>query len=268
MIKSFPGAGRLFGPFGATLAGAISVLLVGVLASFLIAPPHAATAQSVDDIRDPTTTLAIRRGGQLYDKWWAVIEAEPPATTHPAYTAEGQKSGSTTWRCKECHGWDYKGLDGAYSRGSHFSGIIGVRSVVDIDPGRIAQIIRDETHGYTEQMLPRSAVDKLALFLSQGQVDMDVYIDRATKKARGNTRRGAAFFQTICAVCHGFDGKDLNVHDADDPEYVGTVAAGNPWEALHKIRFGQPGVGMVSLGALDIQDQVDILAYTQTLPTE
>ena len=101
-------------------------------------------------------------------------------------------------------------------------------------------------------MLPRFAVDKLALFLSQGQVDRDVYIDRATKKARGKTRRGAAFFQTICAVCHGFDGRDLNF----------------PWEALHEIRFGQPGVGMVSLGALDIQDQVDILAYIQTLPTE
>ncbi len=139
---------------------------------------------------------------------------------------------------------------------------------MDIDPGRIAEIIRDETHSYTEQVLPRSAVDKLALFLSQGQVDMDVYIDRATKKARGKPRRGAAFFQTICAVCHVFDGRDLNFSTPDDPEYVGTVAANNPWEALHKIRFGQPGVGMVSLGALDIQDQVDILAYIQTLPTE
>ena len=37
----------------------------------------------------------------------------------------------------------------------------------------------------------------------------------------------------------------------------------NPWEALHKIRFGQPGVGMVALAVLDIEDQVDILAFTQ-----
>ena len=84
----------------------------------------------------------------------------------------------------------------------------------------------------------------------------------------GNPRRGAQFYQTICAVCHGFDGKEINFHDADDPEYVGTVASHNPWEALHKIRFGQPGVGMIALGALDIDTLVDILAYTQTLPAE
>ena len=27
-------------------------------------------------------------------------------------------SGSDTWRCKECHGWDYMGVDGAYAGGS------------------------------------------------------------------------------------------------------------------------------------------------------
>ena len=90
----------------------------------------------------------------------------------------------------------------------------------------------------------------------------------ATKKARGDVRRGAAFFQTICAVCHGFDGKTMNFGDEKEPEYVGTVARKNPWEALHKIRFGQPGVGMVALTVLDIQDHLDILAYTQTLPVK
>jgi thiosulfate dehydrogenase len=49
---------------------------------------------------------------------------------------------------------------------------------------------------------------------------------------------------------------------------VGTVGRKNPWEALHKIRFGQPGVGMVALTVLDIEDLVDILAYTQTLPVK
>jgi thiosulfate dehydrogenase len=108
--------------------------------------------------------------------------------------------------------------------------------------------------------------NQLALFLSLGQIDMDRYIDRATNKAHGDLQTGAQFYQTICANCHGFDGKELNFGDAEEPEYVGTVAAHNPWEALHKIRFGQPGVGMVSLSVLDIQQQVDILAYAQTLP--
>lgn len=216
----------------------------------------------------PTNIWAISRGGKLYDEWWAVLDADEPTTTHPAYPATGKKNGSTTWRCKECHGWDYKGVDGAYGKGSHFTGIKGVRGVVEIDPSRIRQIITDETHGYTEDQMPVSAMEKLALFLSFGQIDMDVYIDRATKKARGDPRRGAQFFQTICANCHGFDGKAMNFGDEEGPEYVGTVCSDNPWEALHKIRFGQPGVGMVSLSILEVQDQVNILSYCQTLPTE
>jgi thiosulfate dehydrogenase len=214
----------------------------------------------------PTNIWAISRGGQLYDKWWEVIEGVAPKTTHPAYPKTGKKKGAATWRCKECHGWDYKGVDGAYGKGSHRTGIKGVRGVAGVDPGRIRQIITDKTHRYTEKMIPRSAMEKLALFLSFGQINMDRYIDRSTKKAAGDIRRGAQFFQTICANCHGYDGRKINFKTEKKPEYVGTVARKNPWEALHKIRFGQPGVGMVSLSVLDVQQQVDILAYCQTLP--
>ncbi len=269
MIKRFPGAGRLFGPFGATVAGAISVLLVGVFASFLFTPTKAAAQEARPQAPGiPTNIWAISRGGQFYDKWWAVNEADEPEGTHPAYPAEGKKSGSTTWRCKECHGWDYKGADGAYSKGSHFTGIKGLRAMAGIDPETIHETLLNDTHRYTEDMMPHSAMRKLALFVSLGQIDMDRFIDRATKKAHGDARRGAQFYQTICANCHGFDGKELNFGDENEPEYVGTVGRKNPWEALHKIRFGQPGVGMVSLSVLDVQEQVDILSYIQTLPTE
>jgi thiosulfate dehydrogenase len=229
-----------------------------------------ALAQETDQAHahDATDIWDIARGGQLYDNWMAVVEADEPEQSHPAYPAAGKKSGATTWRCKECHGWDYRGKDGAYSKGSHFTGIIGVRGVVGMDVDKIHDIVMNETHGYTEQQLSHSAMEKLALFLNRGQIDTDRYIDRETKMARGNPRHGAQFYQTICAVCHGFDGKEINFKNADNPEYVGTVASHNPWEALHKIRFGQPGVGMIALGALDIDTLVDILAYTQSLPTE
>jgi thiosulfate dehydrogenase len=97
---------------------------------------------------------------------------------------------------------------------------------------------------------------------------MDRYIDRETKVARGNPRRGAQFYQTICSICHGFDGKEINFKTEEKPEYIGTVGQANPWETLHKIRFGQPGVGMVALTVLDIEDLVDIVAYTQTPTAE
>lgn len=219
-------------------------------------------------VSTPTNVWAISRGGQLYDSWWAVTEHKAPTDTHPSYPAAGKKKVGITWRCKECHGWDYKGVDGAYSKGSHFTGIKGVRGMQGIEPARIIEIIKDKTHRYTEEMIPASAMEKLALFLSFGQIDMDRYIDRATKKARGDTLRGAQFFQTICANCHGYDGKELNFGNEKEPEFVGTVASDNPWETLHKIRFGQPGFPMVALGVLDVQAQVDILAYAQTLPTK
>ncbi|HJO73068.1 MAG: cytochrome c [Rhodospirillales bacterium] len=159
-------------------------------------------------------------------------------------------------------------MDGAYGKGSHYTALKGVRGVAGIDPGRIHQIIMDKTHAFTSAVIPHSAMEKLALFLSLGQIDMDKYIDRATRKAHGDFRRGAALYQTICAVCHGFNGKAINFKDEKKPEYIGTVAQENPWETLHKIRFGQLGVGMVALNVLSVQDQVDILSYTQTLPAK
>jgi len=208
------------------------------------------------------------RGGELYDEWWAVIEAPEPTDTHPAYPAEGKKSGATTWRCKECHGWDYRGKEGAYGSGSHYTGIRGIERMHGAPVNNIIRILRDDTHRFTPDILSDQAVQKLALFVTQGQIDTDLYIDRGTKLARGDAANGARYFQTVCAVCHGYDGKNFNFGSDAEPEYVGTVASENPWEALHKIRFGQPGVGMVALGALDIETLIDILTYAQHLPTE
>lgn len=221
-----------------------------------------------DDPAVETNVFAIARGGLLYDNWYAVMERDAPDMTHPAYPAAGKQKGASTWRCKECHGWDYRGAEGAYAKGSHFTGIKGIRGMVGKPVAEVAKMIRGGPHGFTQEMISESALEKLATFVSLGQIDMDQYIDRASKVARGDSARGARFYQTVCAVCHGFDGKELNFSDENKPEYIGTIAQENPWEALHKIRNGQPGVPMVSLAALSIQDQVDILAYAQTLPAK
>jgi thiosulfate dehydrogenase len=217
---------------------------------------------------DLTNTWNISHGGVLYDKWWAVVMREPPKGTHPAYPASGKKKGSSTWRCKECHGWDSMGKDGAYSKGSHYTGIKGIRAMANADRETIHNIIMDDTHRYTEEMLSHEAMEKISLFVSQGQIDMDRYIDRATKKSLGDAQRGAAAFQTICAVCHGFEGKRMNFKTPEKPEYIGTVAQKNPWEFMHKARYGQPGVPMISLITLPIEAIADILAYAQTLPAK
>lgn len=243
----------------ATLAAASLAIGLDIAGTF-------AHEGEADGPPDETNIWAIARGGQVYDNWASVLELDLPEQTHPAYPADGKKTGGDTWRCKECHGWDYRGAAGAYGSGSHFTGIKGIREMVGTDPQKIHKIIMNDTHKYTEDMIPHNAMDKLSLFVSLGQIDDDLYIDRTTKKARGDAQHGATLFQTICAVCHGFDGKAMNFGDENEVEVIGTIAKDNPWEFVHKARFGQPGVAMVGLVALPVQDVVDILAYAQTLP--
>ena len=83
-----------------------------------------------------------------------------------------------------------------------------------------------------------------------------------------NAAEGKVYFKTICAKCHGNDGRDLNFADEPEKDTVGTVSNVNPWEILNKIRNGQPGAQMPGLNMLSITDQVDILSYAQTLPKE
>ena len=109
-----------------SLARTCGPLLLGALLTYPLVAPA--------DENERSEVWSIARGGQLYDKWWAVLGHEKPQDTHPAYPADGKRKGDTTWRCKECHGWDYRGVDGAYSKGSHYSGVKGIRSYVGKDP--------------------------------------------------------------------------------------------------------------------------------------
>ena len=210
----------------------------------------------------------IAKGGLLYDKWYGVNNSDPSKETHPAYAKSmGKRKGTGTWRCKECHGWDYMGKDGAYKKGSHFSGIVGIRASAGGSAGAVAKSLRSDVHGLGKY-LSLADIDALAAFVTEGQLDMDHYIDRGSKRAKGDLRKGERMYLTVCANCHGTDGKEINFKDEKKPEYLGTVAQGNPWETLHKIRMGQPGEEMPAMLAFPIQMQVDILAWTQQLPAK
>jgi thiosulfate dehydrogenase len=216
---------------------------------------------------------SIARGGRLYDTWWAVAGTAKPDTAHPGYPAEGQYKGKggADWRCKECHGWDYLGKDGAYGQGSHATGIVGIRAAEGKDPGVIIEILKRPVHGFNMSMLSEQDFQDLALFVSKGQVDMDQYIDRASKTPKNaDAGNGEPVFNTVCAKCHGKDGLHDEEGDliGDDLEPLGHVAKSNPWETLHKIRHGQPDENMPSLLVFDVQIALDLLAYMQTLPEE
>ncbi len=204
---------------------------------------------------------SIARGGKLYDKWFAVVGATKPADTHKAWPASNtKKKGDVTWRCKSCHGWDLMGKDGAYASGSYKTGIVGVSSYKGKDNAAVIAVMKDATHGMGGMLDDQDFTD-LANFVTKGQVDMDMYIDRASKVPKGgDAAKGEAYFNTICAGCHAKDGmlpKDMKPMGA---------LMGNPWEILHKILNGHPGEPMPALRALDRQITVDIMAHLTTLP--
>src|SRR5665648_223813 len=72
----------------------------------------------------------VIEGGRMYDNWFAAFEVSAPEGDMPLWKTQSTntRSGDTTWRCKECHGWDYLGVDGAYATGSHMTGFPGIFS--------------------------------------------------------------------------------------------------------------------------------------------
>jgi thiosulfate dehydrogenase len=218
---------------------------------------------------------SVAAGGRLYDKWWTAVPGlKEPAGDHPMWALQttNKRKGDTTWRCKECHGWDYRGKEGAYGSGSRYTGFPGVKAAQAKSVDQLKAILKgspNSKHDFSAG-LADTALTNLANFLKYGLVDLSTAIDLKTKKpVKANADRGKQL-SMMCAACHGPEGKKLNFGTPEKPEYVGTVAKENPWEFVHKVRLGQPGSDPpmptgVEMG-WSLQDVLDILAYSQTLP--
>jgi thiosulfate dehydrogenase len=233
---------------------------------------------AVQEVLAPgATATSIAAGGRLYDKWWKEdTGATEPTADHALWGLQttNTRSGSTTWRCKECHGWDYKGKGGAYSSGSHYTGFVGVyRAGATMSKEDLIAVLQggtDYRHDFSG-VLSQQAIENLADFLKYGLINDTQYIDYATKTpVNADVTRGETLYQQTCSGCHGSDGKQLNFGTAEAPEYIGSLADDNPWEFIHKVRAGQPGTTMPAAieNGWSIQDVIDVLGYAQTLPTE
>jgi len=226
-------------------------------AAMVISTADLSSAQAAD----LTDEASIARGGKLYDKWYKVIGKPAPKASHKLYPTDKKyaKKAKSNWRCKECHGWDYRGKDGAYAKGKHHSGIVGINRMSGGDPSKVIAVLSSARHGFANKLSAGDMAD-LANFVTKGQIDMDRYIDRATKKPKGDPSKGAVYYQTICAGCHGLSG-----HEPKDMKSF-AKQMGNPWEVMHKILNGQPREQMPALRALDHQIIADIMAHMATLP--
>ncbi len=229
------------------------------------------------DGKPKPAVASIAHGGQLYDKFWKVSDAPEPTATHPLWaTRPDQESnkrvGSDTWRCKECHAWDYRGVDGAYAQGSHKTGFAGLFPSAASAAALTASLA--DTHGYREAGLSDVDLESLVLFLREGLVDTTKWIDGAGA-FRGDAVKGKALYMNglggnkSCKACHGLDGlRPPKGAPADYGDFVGLVANKNPVEFLHKLRFGHPGSKMPAAvkGTGSMQDIADLAAFAQSLP--
>jgi thiosulfate dehydrogenase len=202
------------------------------------------------------------RGGLLYDAWWKINGAQEPQpdVNHPLYPVDGPRAGSTTFRCKECHGWDYKGANGVYGSDIlHFTGIAGVDDTA-LTPQQLFDLLKADVSdegGHDMDsfgMSDRDVWDVVKMTLEKA-VDADAYITPNGTFLGDPLTDGPNLYFAACWSCHG-DGVD-----------IGAVAAENPWEFFHKVRFGHPGSPMPSLELLgwSLQSVADIGAYTATL---
>jgi thiosulfate dehydrogenase len=223
----------------------------------------------------PSPGFGVTPGAQLYDKWYAAAGVPAPQGDMPIWSRQSTntRSGAETWRCAECHGWDYQGREGAYASGSHYTGFPSL--LRQSDPLTDVQIlahlkgVNDPQHDFSAY-LDDFSLRALASFLKNGLIDDRQYIDPVSLQViDGDLQNGKKLYTETCSACHGEDGKQIVFRTEGVDEYLGSVAERDPWRFLHRTRFGVAGTPMPAgydLGWTPA-DGRDILMYTQTLPT-
>ncbi len=217
----------------------------------------------------------VSAGAQLYDRWYAAIGVSAPDGNMPLWGTQttNTRSGPDTWRCSECHGWDYQGADGAYRSGSHATGFPNLMTATaGMSTDEIVATLKgskEPAHDFSSYLDDKN-LEKLARFLKEGVLDDSFAIDHVTLKTKGgNLEHGKKLYDETCVRCHGADGKLIIFRTEGVNEYLGSVANRDPYRFLHRTRFGVAGTEMPIGRELGWKpaDGVDVLAYAQSLPS-
>ncbi|QYK49942.1 MAG: cytochrome c [Anaerolineales bacterium] len=213
------------------------------------------------------------RGGRIYDNWVSMTGRTVPETSHPLWDTQdsNRRTGAVTWLCTECHGWDYKGADGAYGMFSnHYTGFTGIMGMVGASQQDVLVWFNgtaNTAHDFSSYFDATDVMDLVA-FLRTRQIDTNLMIDQFTGRSLGDPQRGVDLYEGTCAECHGEDGARINFGTEDEPLFLADMTVVDPWRSVHKIRFGTPVSRLMpateelgwSLGRV-----ADVLAYAQTL---
>lgn len=212
-------------------------------------------------------------GGRIYDNWMTALDLKPPQSNQPLWAEQSTnpRNGEVTWRCKECHGWDYKGADGAFGLASfRYTGFPGLSGAIGESQDEVLAWLNgtnNPDHNFADLTNP-NAMNDVAAFLRTMQIDAALVIDYQTGLALGDEDNGLSLYLNNCVECHGNSGRAINFSADGQPLYVGDIASEDPWRALHKLRFGTVTGNMPSAEreGWSLRDIADVLSYAQSLP--
>jgi len=212
------------------------------------------------------------RGAALYDAWYNVLDTLPPDYDQPLWATQesDKRSGVITWRCESCHGWDYKGVEGAAAPGApNYTGFPGVRGMVGASEQDVLAWLdgsNNPDHDFSPY-LKQASLDDITAFLLTRQVDLALLVNYQTKSAMGNWEHGRKLYSRNCLECHRPETDPLQPTNTTTTA-LAELALSDPWMVVHKVRFGHPASKMPAFEAQGwtLQDVADVVAFMQKLP--
>lgn len=229
------------------------------------------------------------KGGKLYDDWFTVKgiipDAQNPYPVNTLWTElalPAMASNKDTWRCSNCHGWDYAGkLNDAgklvvvslllaaqpagnllYRSEEHLFTVIskGFMRKNSLS-GALIQV---HNFGNNTPPLGDQEIYDLVAFVKEAVVDVQGFFSSDPNSLLihgGNRDNGKKLFQASganCVSCHGVDGKsgtiNVNIYDLSILDLK---------RAYHRIRVGIPGKEMPTTLEKNISptDNRDIVSF-------
>jgi len=252
------------------------------------------------DARNSHVAWDIGRGGRLYDQWWTASSKDPKpvapvdGSRHPLWPAANTTVGPATFRCANCHGWDYAGSAGALGNTDTkanplYSAIKGVISTSASNPSHVSpveifdflhsgQVTTSGDHAFAPNLSENDLYD-LTRFIVTVQAQSLAkqlpasFVDTATGLAKGvNQTFGQVSYNALnnlagCTECHDANGRRVPL-DGTTNVFIREFTRNRGLEALHKIRFGLPDLstgmyGLADFGYVLPGPAADILGYAQ-----
>ncbi len=259
--------------------------------------PEPDAAAPSDEAQTEAPAGDTARGGQLFDKWWALSEgfepdddasAEPDGSGGPNGDGTLNRAGAPMlnaghdYRLKNLFGWDLRGEAGIY--GPSYQNKANVVAVdLLADTRSVDELVAwlgagDENVPALAEVLSPEQLRDLASFIvavRERELAHPDEIWALSTTAPNNYElvpgadltAGAELVASKCAGCHGADGSSIII---DEHYTLGAYARSKAYEAWIKILNGQPGspMGRQSTEAAEILNILAALCDRTAFPAK